>query len=99
MDHPSPLFSWPPSLVWIPLLPLLGALINLTLGRRSPKWFVSTVAIGSVALAFLLSAYMVFGPLFEEFEAGRGGTGIAQLFYTWIEVGSFKAQFALRLDT
>jgi NADH-quinone oxidoreductase subunit L len=88
-----------PILAWIPLLPLLGALINLVAGRRLPKWLVSTVAIVSVALAFVLSAYLVFGPLLQEFEAGRGGTGIAQTIYTWIEVGSFKAQLAFRLDT
>jgi len=88
-----------PILAWIPLLPLLGALINLVAGRRLPKWLVGTVAILSVGLAFVLSAYLVFGPLFQEFQAGRGGTGITQTIYTWIEVGSFKAQLALRLDT
>jgi len=88
-----------PILAWIPLLPLIGALINLTLGRRLSKGVVSTVAIASVAAAFVLAAYLVFGPLVQEFEAGRGGTGITQTIYTWIEVGSFKAQLAFRLDT
>jgi NADH-quinone oxidoreductase subunit L len=88
-----------PLLAWIPLLPLVGALINLTLGRRLSKQTVHTVAIAAVAGAFGLSAYLVFGPLFHEFQGGRGGAGIAQTVYTWIEVGSFKAQLAFRLDT
>jgi NADH-quinone oxidoreductase subunit L len=99
MDQSSHPFLGVPTLAWIPLLPLIGAFLNLTFGRRAPKWFVSGVAVLAVGLAFLLSAFMVFGPLLEEFHAGRGGTGIAQIAYTWIEVGSFKAQLAFRLDT
>jgi NADH-quinone oxidoreductase subunit L len=87
------------ALVLIPLLPLIGALINLTLGRWLPKWLITTVAILSVGSSFLISAVLVFGPLLGEFHAGHGGTGITQLVYTWIEVGSFKAQLAFRLDT
>jgi len=86
-------------LVWIPLLPLIGALINLTLGSRLPKWFVSAVAIASVGVAFLLSAYLVFGPLMSLFHEDHGGVGLSQVAYTWIEVGAFKAQLAFRLDT
>jgi len=88
-----------PNLVWIPVLPLLGALMNLVFGRWLPKRVVSTVAIGAVGLAFVYAAALVFGPLFREFQAGRGGIGITQIVYTWIEVGSFKAQLAFRLDT
>src|SRR4051812_41551693 len=88
-----------PILAWIPLLPLIGALVNLVFGRRMPKWLVSTVAIAAVLGAFLVSAFLVFGPLFSEFQAGRGGSGFEQTIYTWIEVGSFKAQLAFRLDT
>jgi len=99
MDQPSNQFLGLPILAWIPVLPLLGALINLTLGRRLARSTVHTIAIASVAGAFGLSAYLVFGPLLQEFHAGRGGIGIAQTVYTWIEVGSFKAQLAFRLDT
>jgi NADH-quinone oxidoreductase subunit L len=41
----------------------------------------------------------VFGPLWKLFKGGQGGIGIEQTVYTWIEVGSFKAQLAFRLDT
>ena len=60
---------------------------------------MSAVAVVSVGVSFVISAYLVFGPLLEEFHAGRGGVGLTQIVYTWIEVGSFKAQLAFRLDT
>src|SRR5688572_24967360 len=88
-----------PMLAWIPLLPLLGATINLILGKRLSKGTIHTIAVGSVGLAFVLSAYLVFGPLWTEFKAGRGGIGIEQTVYSWIEVGNFKVQLAFRLDT
>ncbi|NVB80422.1 MAG: NADH-quinone oxidoreductase subunit L [Kofleriaceae bacterium] len=88
-----------PLLAWIPLLPLIGAFINLTLGRRFSKATAHSVAILAVGAAFGVAAYMVFGPLWKEFKAGHGGIGIEQTVYTWIEVGSFKAQLAFRLDT
>src|ERR1051325_2459620 len=92
-------FAGLPLLLWIPLLPLLGALFNLVLGSRLSKSTVSTVAVGTVAAACGISLYLVFGPLLQLFKAGQGGVGIEQTVYTWIEVGSFKAQLAFRLDT
>ena len=88
-----------PMLLWVPLLPLLGALINLTIGRRFDKRTAHTVAILAVGSAFALAAYLVFGPLWKLFKEGNGGSGIEQTVYSWIEVGSFKVQLAFRLDT
>src|SRR6188768_1756201 len=88
-----------PYLALIPLLPLLGAFINLTAGRRFSRATTNFFAVGSVAAACALSIYMVAGPLWAQFKAGQGGVGIEQTAYTWIEVGSFKAQLAFRLDT
>jgi NADH-quinone oxidoreductase subunit L len=94
-----------PLLAWIPLLPLLGALFNLTLGRKLSDRTVHTVAIGAVGLSFLVTAIAVFGPLWGQFKAftASGGTAAApeirQVVYTWIEVGSFKVDLAFRLDT
>jgi NADH-quinone oxidoreductase subunit L len=88
-----------PMLLWIPLLPIIGSALNLLLGRRLSKGTIHTIAVSAVGLAFALSAYLVFGPLWKEFKAGHGGVGIEQTAYTWIEVGAFKAQLAFRLDT
>jgi NADH-quinone oxidoreductase subunit L len=104
MDASSQLtFLGLPILLWIPLAPLLGALINLVLGpwleRRMGRWVIHTIAIAAVVFAFGVAAYLVFGPLLQAFHEGRGGVGITQVAYTWIEVGAFKAQLAFRLDT
>src|SRR5512146_2309799 len=93
------LFGLVPILACIPLLPLAGAFFNLVFGRWFSKSLAHSVAIAAVGLAFVVSAAMVFGPLWREFKAGNGGVGIEQTAYTWIEVGSFKAQLACRLDT
>jgi NADH-quinone oxidoreductase subunit L len=93
------LFGLVPTLALIPLLPLLGAFINLAFGRWLSKGLAHTVAIAAVGLACVLAFAMVFGPLWHEFKGGNGGAGIEQIVYTWIEVGSFKVQLAFRLDT
>src|SRR5258707_798385 len=99
MDAQNLQFLGLPALAWVPLLPLIGALINLTLGRWFSRSTVHLFAIASVVAACGLACYLVFGPLFAEFKAGNGGTGIDQTVYTWIEVGSFKTQLAFHLDT
>jgi hypothetical protein len=56
--------------IWlVPLLPLIGAAINGLLGRkfRFPEHLVGGIAIGSVALAFLISLGAVY-------SYGFGGT-------------------------
>jgi NADH-quinone oxidoreductase subunit L len=88
-----------PTLAWIPLLPLLGALFNLTLGRRLSRATVHTVAIAAVAAACGVAFYTVFVQLWPLWKQGQGGTGITQVVYTWLEVGDFKAELAFRLDT
>src|SRR5262245_23953163 len=103
MDAANADFLKLPILVWIPVLPLLGALINLTIGRWCPKWFIHSVAIASVTAAFGVSLYAVFGPLLGAYRAGVGGLGLFQSVYTWIQVGSgassFRAELAFRVDT
>src|SRR5437867_3817095 len=91
-----------PLLAWVPLFPLLGALVNLTLGARLSKRAVSTIAVGSVAAACGLAFYLVFWQLFQTDASGNPlwkTGGIEQTVYTWLEVGNFKAQLAFRLDT
>src|SRR4028119_335432 len=128
-----------PMLAWVPLFPLVGAFINLTLGKRFSKGTAHTVAIAAVAASCALAIYLVAGPprpplqlgnggirgahavapgavaagaascalaiylgagpLWQQFKLGNGGIGIEQTVYTWIEVGTFKAQLAFRLDT
>jgi NADH-quinone oxidoreductase subunit L len=99
MDQASLSFWGIPLLAWIPALPLLGAFINLTLGRRFGKGAVNVVAIGSVAGACGIAFYMVFWPLWHQFKAGEAEQGINQVVWHWLEVGHFKADLAFHLDT
>ena len=93
-------FAGLPILAWIPLLPLIGATINLTLGRKLSRSAVHTIAIASVVAACGLSIWLVFGPLLQQYRAHNPlGTALEQNVYTWIEVGQFKIPLALRLDT
>ena len=47
----------------IPLLPFAGFLVNGILGRRLPKWFVTTVALAAVAE--LAQSYMIGDKLID----------------------------------
>ncbi|HEU0029116.1 MAG TPA: NADH-quinone oxidoreductase subunit L, partial [Kofleriaceae bacterium] len=101
MDSSSIKFAGLPILAWVPLLPLLGALINLTIGRRLSRGTVHAIAIASVVAACGVSIYLVFGPLWHEFTNPDpiNNSAIDQSVFTWIEVGQFKVQLAFRLDT
>jgi NADH-quinone oxidoreductase subunit L len=93
-----------PVLLWIPLLPLIGALINLTIGRKMSRGFVHFVAVAAVAAAFGVSLFVVIDPLRKLFANWVGNHDVAlpafkQVAYSWIEVGGFKAELAFRLDT
>ncbi|HEY4239597.1 MAG TPA: NADH-quinone oxidoreductase subunit L [Kofleriaceae bacterium] len=95
----NPEFLGIPLLAWIPALPLLGAFINLTMGRFFSKQVIHTVAIATVAAACGISIYLVFGPILTEYQAGHGGDGLTQHVFKWIEVGNFRAEMTFRLDT
>ena len=91
----------------IPLIPFIGAAINLLLGRRLARGTIHTVAVMSVLASFVIAAYLIAGPLWKAFDAWRAAgesapevlSGLHQSLYTWIEVGSLKIELAFRLDT
>ncbi|HEX8707385.1 MAG TPA: NADH-quinone oxidoreductase subunit L [Pyrinomonadaceae bacterium] len=82
--------------IWlVPLLPLAGAAVNGLLGRklRFPERLVGAIAIGSVALAFLISLLAVYSYGFGEraiwpkpyLTSDDGAFG-----YTWIPTGGVE---------
>ncbi|MDR7153946.1 NADH-quinone oxidoreductase subunit L [Sphingobium xenophagum] len=77
----------------IVLLPLLAAIIaglgNKALGKLPAKIITTGALFVSCALSW---------PIFLSFVAGDGQAYVAPLF-TWIQSGSFDAQWALRVDT
>ncbi len=78
--------------LWLILsFPLLGALINGTVGRRLSKVVVSTIAIGSVGLSLLwvLNCLNSLGQL---------ETAHIERYFTWIASGDLQVGFDLSID-
>ncbi len=91
--------------LWVvPALPFLGALINLTLGRRLSRQTVHFVAVAAIAASFFTALWLVVGPLREAYGHWAAGSKdkafeLKEHLWTWIEVGNLKIQLDLRLDT
>jgi NADH-quinone oxidoreductase subunit L len=78
----------------IPLLPLIGFLINGLLIGRLPKWFISFVGCASIGLSFVLSLFSFF----ELKGMAAGARMMEQVLFTWIPSGSFHVDIAYLLD-
>ncbi len=81
-------------LLLIPLLPLVGFLLNASLGRRVSKTAAGSIACGSILAAFALSVAAVWQLLALPPES----RAIEQSVFSWITSGDFRVSFALRLD-
>ena len=82
-------------LKWITFAPLIGALLCGFLGKKLGEKFVSLVACGSIAVSTVLTFFVFFTRLLPMPEGKRQ---ITEFFFTWIEVGTFRADFAYLLD-
>lgn len=82
-------------LKWITFAPLIGALLCGFLGKKLGEKFVSFVACGSVGISMVLTFIAFFTKLLPLPENKRQ---ITEHFFTWIEVGTFRADFAYLLD-
>ncbi len=75
---------------WIPLIPLLGSVINLFFGRAMSKQSAGALATAAVGASFALAVY-----IFWQLPA----TGIFRdLVYPWIQSGSFQVNLAFQVD-
>ena len=86
---------------YIIFAPLAGAAINWLLGRRiRNELFVGVVACGSVAVSAVIAFYLAFksGGALHLGEAANITTPVFDHLWTWIEVGSFRADFGLAMD-
>lgn len=81
--------------LWIiPLLPLLGAAANGIFGVRWPRRAINAVALGSTGLSFLATL-----ELLREFaHLGPAQVPWVQSYFTWIDAGRLRADFALQVD-
>ena len=74
----------------IPALPLLGFIINITLGRGLIKGKAHLVAIPAVFLSWAAAMYTV--------AQVAGGTIVSRDFYTWIVSGGFSVSAGFLID-
>jgi NADH-quinone oxidoreductase subunit L len=78
----------------IPLLPLLGSLINGLWRRNLSEASVAYIACGAVALSFLCSL-IAFAELFNLPPADRV---VESVVYRWVTSGDFQAAMGFLLD-
>jgi NADH-quinone oxidoreductase subunit L len=81
-------------LLLIPLLPLLGFLVNASFGRR-----VSKAAAGAVGCGVMLGSFVVaLAAVMRLIALAPESRAIVNRVFTWISSGDFTAAFTLRLD-
>jgi NADH-quinone oxidoreductase subunit L len=79
--------------IWlVPLLPLAGAAINGIFGRwfRFPEGLIGGIAVGSIALAFLISLTAVYSYGFSGNSLWPNPYVTTQTAFTWISGGAVK---------
>src|SRR5690349_1396457 len=75
--------------------PLAGAAINWFVGRRvRDERFVGIVACGAVAVSTIVAFYLAL----NSGGALRTETPVLDHIWTWLQVGNFRADFALAMD-
>ena len=75
---------------WIPLIPLSAGVFNVFFGRRLGGKIAGGIASAAVGISFALALYV-----FWRLPA----TGMVRdLWYTWIESGSFQVNIAFQVD-
>ena len=83
------------SLLWlVPVLPLLGAIVNGLGAGRIPRKIVSAIGVGSVGLAFLIAA----GCFLRLLELPAEERIFLQTLFDWIDSGDFSVPIRLALD-
>src|SRR5215470_14648145 len=85
-------FSW----LWlIPVLPLVGAALIGFFGKRLPKNLIGIVGAGTVLFSFAISV----GAFWQMMQISDPlGLPVITNYFTWIQAGSFQANFGFMLD-
>jgi NADH-quinone oxidoreductase subunit L len=81
-------------LALIPLLPVLGFVVNAFIGRR-----LSRAVSGGVACAVMLASFAVsLAAVWSMLQQPGETRAIEQVLYTWIQSGDFVIPLAFRVD-
>src|SRR6188472_1856388 len=81
-------------LLWIPLLPFVGFLVNNFGARRLPKKAFGAVASGAMGGAFMASVLAVRALVSLPAEERE----VTETIFTWIGSADFQVPLGLRLD-
>ncbi len=80
-------------LVWlVPLLPLLGFVINGLGFGKITKNLAAIIGCGSVLLSFIIAC----GIFYEDL--GRGGEAVQKTYGSWIHAGNYSVDFSFLVD-
>ncbi len=76
--------------------PLAGAVINWLFGKKAnSELFSGVVACGTIAVSCIVAFYIAF---FSDGGALNTEKPVVDQLWTWIQVGSFRADFGLGMD-
>jgi NADH-quinone oxidoreductase subunit L len=78
---------------WIPLVPLIGAILHITVGARLGRQFVNFLACAVVAVSFAFSLRAVL-----DLAAAGSGALLLDDVYTWIAAGGLTVNVAFAID-
>src|SRR5947208_2419570 len=79
--------------------PLFGAVINWLIGRRlKNEMFSGLVACGTIAISTIVAFMIAFGIGTGQEGALYADRPVLDNIWTWIQVGGFRADFALGMD-
>jgi NADH-quinone oxidoreductase subunit L len=84
-------------LALIPLLPLLGAVINGLLGLRLQRRF-GKKAVGAIGVFMPWASCAVAVTAFAKLCAAPAGSLLLHRVYPWVTVGAFKVDLAFSID-
>ncbi len=83
-------------LLWlIPALPFASALILALLGSRLSKRRAAIIGVGSIGVSLVITILVAIGFL----HTPPAGNAYTQFLWTWIDVGGFRPQIGLYLDS
>jgi NADH-quinone oxidoreductase subunit L len=78
---------------WVIIMPAIGLLINMVIGKRLGEKGTGIVACTATALSFAVSVMLAVA------LSRHHGAAVAIQLAEWISVGSFDLNWALRVDT
>ncbi|MDH4182943.1 MAG: NADH-quinone oxidoreductase subunit L [Nitrospinota bacterium] len=79
---------------WVPILPLIGAVMNGLLGYRMGKGWTTFWALGTTGLSFLIALAAFINLLGMQ----PGARIFEKVLFVWIQAGSFTAEAGIQID-